>query len=155
MMGQTAAPFLTDPGASLNLISQGITTINAGEGESDAPLDAAEGGRRGWRTMREFLAKLEQSGIPMNMAQTVGHTQIRQIVIGDTDRQATREELERMRALVREAMEAGAIGVSTSLIYPPAIYGSEAEITELTRVAGEFGGQDEAAHHGRLVDAAL
>ena len=141
MMGQTAAPFLADPAASLNLISQGITTINAGEGESDAPLDAAEGGRRGWRTMREFLAKLEQSGIPMNMAQTVGHTQIRQIVIGDTDRQATREELERMRALVREAMEAGAIGVSTSLIYPPAIYGSEAEITELTRVAGEFGGR--------------
>ncbi len=141
MMGQTAAPFLLDPAAALNLISQGITTINAGEGESDAPLSEAQGTRRGWRTMREFLARLDQAGMPMNMAQTVGHTQIRQLVIGDTDRQATPEELDRMRALVREAMEAGAIGVSTSLIYPPAIYGSEAEITELTRVAGEYGGR--------------
>ncbi len=141
MMGQTAAPFLLDPANALNLISQGITTINAGEGESDAPLDEAQGTRRGWRTMREFLTRLDQTGMPMNMAQTVGHTQIRQLVIGDTDRQATPEELDRMRAMVREAMEAGAIGVSTSLIYPPAIYGSEAEITELTRVAGEYGGR--------------
>ena len=141
MMGQTAAPFLLDPANALNLISQGITTINAGEGESDAPLDEAQGKRRGWRTMREFLTRLDQTGMPMNMAQTVGHTQIRQLVIGDTDRQATPEELDRMRAMVREAMEAGAIGVSTSLIYPPAIYGSEAEITELTRVAGEYGGR--------------
>lgn len=141
MMGQTAAPFLVDSSTALNLISQGITTINAGEGESDAPLDEAAGRQRGWRTMREFLARLDRAGMPMNMAQTVGHTRIRELVIGDRDRQATPAEIDRMRALVREAMEAGAIGVSTSLIYPPAIYGSEAEITELTRVAGEYGGR--------------
>ena len=141
MMGQTAAPFIKDPNAAFNLLSQGITTLNAGEGGSDAPLSDAEGAERGWKTMREFFARLESAGLPMNMVQTVGHTQIREIVIGDKDRQATPAELDRMRDMVREAMEAGAIGVSTSLIYPPAIYASEQEIAELTKVAGQYGGR--------------
>jgi N-acyl-D-aspartate/D-glutamate deacylase len=141
MMGQTGAPFLRDPAAGLNLLTQGITTINAGEGGSDAPLAPAQARERGWSTMREFFARLEQTGIPMNVAQTVGHTQIRRIVIGDVDRQATPEELTRMKALVEEAMQAGAIGLSTSLIYPPAIYASEAEITALAEVAGRYGGR--------------
>ncbi len=141
MMGQTAAPFLKDPNIAFNLLSQGITMINAGEGDSDAPLNDADAKIKGWQTMRQFLAKLDASGMPMNMVQTVGHTQIRSIVIGDKGRQASAAELDRMRALVQEAMEAGAIGVSTSLIYPPAIYGSEQEITELTKVAGQYGGR--------------
>jgi N-acyl-D-aspartate/D-glutamate deacylase len=141
MMGQTAAPFLKDPNAAFNLLSQGITTLNAGEGGSDAPVGDAEAKERGWKTMREFFAKLEAAGLPMNMVQTVGHTQIREIVLGDKDRQATPAELDRMRALVKEAMEAGAIGVSTALIYPPAIYGSEEEIAKLTKVAGQYGGR--------------
>ncbi|MBM4186023.1 MAG: D-aminoacylase [Gemmatimonadetes bacterium] len=141
MMGQTAAPFIRDPATAFNLLSQGITTLNAGEGASDAPLSDKEAAERGWRTMREYFAKLEQAGLPMNMVQTIGHTQVREIVIGDVDRQATTAELDRMRAMVREAMEAGAIGLSTSLIYPPAIYASESEITELAKVAGEYGGR--------------
>jgi len=141
MMGQTAAPFLKDPNLAFNLLSQGITTINAGEGESDAPLNEADGKQSGWQTMRQFLSKLDAAGMPINMVQTVGHTQLRSIVIGDKDRAATAPEMERMRGMVREAMEAGAIGVSTSLIYPPAIYGSEQEITELTKVAGQYGGR--------------
>lgn len=140
MMGQTATPFLANPNSAFNLLSQGITTINAGEGESSAPLEGDEAKRAGWSTMRQLFAKLDSAGMPLNMVQTVGHTQLRQIVIGDKDRQATPAELDRMRAYVREAMEAGAIGVSTSLIYPPAIYGSESEIAELTKVAGTFGG---------------
>ncbi|MFN0177634.1 MAG: N-acyl-D-amino-acid deacylase family protein [Gemmatimonadales bacterium] len=141
MMGQTGAPFIRDPATAFNLLTQGVTTLNAGEGASDAPLSEKEGAERGWRTMREFFAKLEAAGMPMNVVQTVGHTQIREIVIGDTDRQATAAELDRMRAMVREAMEAGAIGLSTSLIYPPAIYASESEIAELAKVAGEYGGR--------------
>lgn len=141
MMGQSAAPFLADPAAAFNLLSQGITTINAGEGNSDAPLTDEEASRRGWKTMRQYFARLDSAGMPMNMVQTVGHTRLRRMVIGDMDRQGTPAELEQMRAMVREAMEAGAIGVSTSLIYPPAIYGSEAEIAALTRVAGEYGGR--------------
>ncbi|MEZ4585520.1 MAG: D-aminoacylase [Gemmatimonadales bacterium] len=141
MMGQTGRPFLDDPSTAFNLLSQGITTLNAGEGGSDAPLEGEAAERAGWQTMRQFFAKLESAGIPMNVAQTVGHTQVRRIVIGDTDRQATPAELDRMRAMVREAMEAGAIGLSTSLIYPPAIYASESEITELAKIAGEYGGR--------------
>lgn len=141
MMGQTAAPFLEDPRAGWNLLSQGITTINAGEGGSDAPLAGEAAERAGWRTMREFFERLEATGIPINVAQNIGHTQVRRIVIGDVDRQATPAELERMREMVREAMEAGAIGLSTSLIYPPAIYASEEEIAALARVAGEYGGR--------------
>lgn len=140
MMGQTATPFLANPNTAFNLLSQGITTINAGEGGSSAPLEGEQAKRAGWSTMRQLFAKLDSAGMPMNMVQTVGHTQLREIVIGDKDRQATPNELERMRAYVREAMEAGAIGLSTSLIYPPAIYGSESEIAELAKVAGASGG---------------
>lgn len=140
MMGQTATPFLADPTSARNLLTQGITTINAGEGESSAPLAGEEARRAGWSTMRQLFARLDSAGMPLNMVQTVGHTQLRQLVIGDRDRQATPAELERMRGYVREAMEAGAIGLSTSLIYPPAIYGSEAEIADLAKVAGASGG---------------
>jgi len=141
LMGQTAAPFLRDPNVAISHLSQGITTINAGEGDSDAPLNDDQARLQGWKTMREYLFKLNAAGMPMNMTQTVGHTQIRSIVIGDKDQEATPAQMDQMRDLVKEAMEAGAIGLSTSLIYPPAIYGSEQEITELTKVAGRYGGR--------------
>ena len=91
--------------------------------------------------MREYFAVLERAGLPMNAVQTVGHTQVRALTVGLEDRQATPEQMGHMKALVREAMEAGAIGLSTSLIYPPAVFASEAEITELAKVAGEYGGR--------------
>ncbi|MEZ4945194.1 MAG: D-aminoacylase [Cyclobacteriaceae bacterium] len=141
MMGQSAASFIKDPNTALNLLTQGITTINAGEGGSDAPLSDEEAKTTGWKTMRQYFTKLETAGMPMNMVQTVGHTQVRYLVIGDKDRQATPKELDTMRGMVQEAMEAGAIGLSTSLIYPPAIYGSEEEIAELAKVAGKYGGR--------------
>lgn len=141
LMGQTVAPLLDNPGAALNLLSQGITTINAGEGGSDAPLDGEAARKAGWRTMAEFFARVEKVGIPMNFAQTVGHTQLRRIVVGLEDRRASAAELARMKELAREAMEAGAIGLSTSLIYPPAVYAPEEEIVELARVAGAYGGR--------------
>ena len=141
MMGQTGAPFLDDRAAGFNLLTQGITTINAGEGGSSAPLGEEDAAQMGWRTMREFLDRLEEVGLPLNIAQNVGHTQVRSIVIGRVDRQATPAELDRMKTMVREAMEAGATGLSTSLIYPPAVFASEEEITELARVAGEYGGR--------------
>jgi N-acyl-D-aspartate/D-glutamate deacylase len=140
MMGQTGAPFLKTPRAADNLLFQGITTLNAGEGDSDAPLDGPAAATAGWRTMAEFFARLTRAGMPMNVVQTVGHTRVRQLVIGDVDRRPTPEELGRMQALVREAMLAGAVGVSTALIYPPAVYADTEEIAALARVAGEFGG---------------
>lgn len=141
MMGQTATPFLRDPKAAFNLLSQGITTINCGEGASAAPLSDAEAKKQGWQTMAQYFAKLEQAGLPMNIVQTVGHTQVRRIVIGDVNRRPSPAELKQMQALVREAMQAGAIGVSTALIYPPAVYASTDEIAALAKVAGEHGGR--------------
>lgn len=143
MMGQTASPFLKDVHAGDNLLTQGITTINAGEGDSAAPLRAGseEAKAAGWETMAEYFDTLERAGMPMNVVQTVGHTQVRSIVIGDVDRRATPEELEAMKGLVREAMEAGAIGLSTSLIYPPAVYAPTDEIVALDRVVAAYGGR--------------
>jgi N-acyl-D-aspartate/D-glutamate deacylase len=140
MMGQTGSPFLKDPAAGLNLLTQGITTINAGEGESAAPLAGEEAKRAGWSTTREYFARLDKIGMPVNVVQTVGHTQVRRIVLGEVDRRPLPAELDQMKSLVREAMEAGAIGVSTALIYPPAVYATTEEISDLARVAGEYGG---------------
>jgi len=141
MMGQTATPMLEDPDSAVNLLTQGITTINAGEGASAAPLGPKAGRSAGWQTMAEYFQLLDIKGLPLNVVQTVGHTQVRRIVLGDVDRQPNEEEMNRMKALVREAMEAGAIGVSTALIYPPAVYASTEEIAQLAAVAGEYGGR--------------
>jgi N-acyl-D-amino-acid deacylase len=140
MMGQSATSLLESPTNAMNLLSQGITTINCGEGVSAAPLAKAEGDGVGWTTMREYLALLDMKGLPVNVVQTVGHTQVRRLVLGDVDRRPSDEELQQMRELVREAMTAGAIGVSTALIYPPAIYAQSQEIAALAKVAGEYGG---------------
>ncbi len=141
MMGQTATPMLEDPAAALNLLTQGITTINAGEGQSAAPLSEADGRKAGWTTMAEYFTLLDLKGLPINVVQTVGHTQVRRIVLGDVERRPNAEELDLMRDLVREGMEAGAIGVSTALIYPPAVYADTEEIAALAEVAGEYGGR--------------
>lgn len=141
MMGQTATPLLKNPEAASNLLSQGITTLLTGEGDSAAPLGETEAKKEGWSTMRDYLALLDGKGMPVNVAQTVGHTQVRRIVLGDVDRAPSADELARMKSLVREAMEAGAVGVSTALIYPPAVFAKTEEIAALAAVAGEFGGR--------------
>jgi N-acyl-D-amino-acid deacylase len=141
MMGQTATPMLDDPATAMNLLTQGITTINAGEGVSAAPLGEDDARRLGWRTMADYFRRIDEKGLPLNVAQTIGHTQVRSIVLGDVDRRPSDEELKRMGGLVEEAMQAGAIGVSTALIYPPAIYASTEEIASLAAVAGRFGGR--------------
>ena len=125
----------------MNLLTQGITTINAGEGASAAPLDPGTARSAGWETMAEYFQLLDIKGLPINVAQTVGHTQVRRIVLGDVDRKPTAEELKRMEDLVREAMEAGAIGVSSALIYPPAVFADTDELAALATVAGRYGGR--------------
>ncbi len=141
MMGQTATPMLEDPTTAINLLTQGITTINAGEGVSAAPLDAADEKRYGWTTFAEYFQLIELRGLPVNVAQTVGHTQIRELVLGEVNRRPTADELIRMQALVKDAMEAGAIGLSTALIYPPAVYAETEELVALAKVAGASGGR--------------
>jgi N-acyl-D-amino-acid deacylase len=91
--------------------------------------------------MAEYFRRIDERGIPVNVAQTIGHTQVREIVLGDVDRRPSPEELKKMGDLVAEAMQAGAIGVSTALIYPPAIYAQTEEIASLAAVAGQYGGR--------------
>lgn len=141
MMGQTASPMVEDPKTAINLLTQGITTINAGEGGSAAPLNDDEGRREGYTTMAEYFTLVESKGLPVNVVQTIGHTQVRRIVLGEAERRPSDEELVRMQDLVREAMRAGAIGVSTALIYPPAVYAQTEEIGALAAAAGEDGGR--------------
>ncbi len=141
MMGQTATPMLREPSAAINLLTQGITTINAGEGASAAPVHEQEAASIGWQNMAEYFQLLDLNGIPVNVVQTVGHTQVRRLVMGEDDRRPGDDELRAMQEHVREAMEAGAIGVSTALIYPPAVYATTEEIGALVSVAGEYGGR--------------
>ncbi|MDA0588329.1 MAG: serine hydrolase [Planctomycetota bacterium] len=141
MMGQTATPMLEDPATAMNLLTQGITTINAGEGASAAPLDDEGERRYGWKSFAGYFQLLDLKGLPVNVAQTVGHTQVRRQILGEVDRRPTDDELKQMQELVRQAMRDGAIGVSTALIYPPAVYAQTEEITALASAAGEFGGR--------------
>jgi N-acyl-D-amino-acid deacylase len=96
MMGQTASPMLHDPKTAVNLLTQGITTINAGEGGSAAPLNNADGRRKGYSTMAEYFAIIDSYGLPVNVVQTIGHTQVREIVLGDQERRPSEEELKRV-----------------------------------------------------------
>jgi N-acyl-D-aspartate/D-glutamate deacylase/CubicO group peptidase (beta-lactamase class C family) len=141
MMGQTATPMLEDPATAVNLLSQGITTINAGEGASAAPLSPDGEIRFGWQSMADYFQLLDQKGLPVNVVQTVGHTQVRRLVLGDVDRRPTDDELHQMQELVKEAMQAGAIGVSTALIYPPAVFAETEEIAALSEIAAAHGGR--------------
>jgi N-acyl-D-amino-acid deacylase len=132
MLGQSETTILVNPHLP-SKIFQGITTEVTGEGSSIAPLNDAivkadhvswehYGVVPSWRTYREYFARLRKQGIGINVADYVGATQVRRMVLGDEDRAPTAAELERMKTLVREAMQDGAIGLSTSLQYAPAPY---------------------------------
>jgi N-acyl-D-amino-acid deacylase len=150
MLGQSELTILVDRRLP-SKIFQGITSEITGEGNSVAPLNDAiiESGRSGyehfkinpdWRTLRQYFTRLEKQGMGINLATYVGATQVRRMVLGDDDKQPTPAQLEQMRALVREAMKDGAVGVSTALQYPPAPYAKTEELMALATEASNFGG---------------
>jgi dihydroorotase/N-acyl-D-amino-acid deacylase len=150
MLGQSELTILVEPTLP-SKIFQGITTEVTGEGGSVAPLNdrVVEADRMAyehlkivpdWRTYREYFARLEKQGIGINVADYVGATQVRRVVIGDDNRKPTPAELDRMRALVRQAMEDGAVGLSTSLQYAPAPYATTEELIALATEAAKYGG---------------
>ena len=150
MLGQSEMTILVDPRLP-SKIYQGITSEITGEGNSIAPLNEAiiQSDRKSyeyyhvtpdWKTFRQYFARLEKQGISINLASYVGATQVRRVVLGDEDRQPSPEQLEQMKALVREAMKDGAVGVSTSLEYAPAPYAKTDELIALAGEAGKFGG---------------
>ncbi len=151
MLSWSTESLLID-GRSQSEIRQGVTTEVMGEGDSMGPLSPEMKARRlkmqgdlkydiTWTTLAEYLQTLERRGISPNVASFVGATTIREHVVGLEDRAPTPEELDRMRALVRHEMEAGALGVGSSLIYAPAFYAKTDELIALCRVAAEYRGK--------------
>jgi N-acyl-D-amino-acid deacylase len=94
-----------------------------------------------WRTLVEYLAHAEKYGISQNVASYIGATTLRQYAVGSDDRPATDAEMDVMRGLVRDEMAAGALGIGSSLIYPPAFFASTEELIELCRAAAPYGGK--------------
>jgi N-acyl-D-amino-acid deacylase len=150
MLGQSEVTIIVDPRLP-SKIYQGITTEVTGEGTSIAPQNDATlqgdmemyrhyGIQPDWKTLAEYFARIEKQGIGINLATYVGATQIRRVVIGDADRPPSAAELEKMKALVRQAMEEGARGVSTSLEYAPAPYASTEELIALATESAKYGG---------------
>ena len=143
---------LIEDGLSQSEIRQGVTTEIMGEGWSMGPLndDLKQRALREqgdikyeivWNTLGEYLRYLEKRGISCNVASFIGATTIRSHVVGFENRAPTPEELERMRELVRVEMEDGALGLGTSLIYPPAFYAKTEELIELCKVAAKYKGR--------------
>jgi N-acyl-D-amino-acid deacylase len=143
---------LIQDGRSQSEIRQGVTTEIMGEGESMGPVNdrVREHMLREqsdikyeikWNTLAEYLRYLETRGVSCNVASFIGATTIRENVIGFEDKPPTPEQLEQMRQLVRKEMEAGALGIGTSLIYPPAFYAKTDELIELCRVAAKYQGK--------------
>lgn len=150
MLGQSEVALLID-NRSLSKLSQGITTEITGEGQSIAPQDALTLRQLqpdldryhlkvDWTTLDGYFARLEKTRTPLNLGTYVGAAQVRQAVLGDADRQPSPDELEKMKALVAEAMQQGAFGLSTALIYPPGHYAKTDELIELAKVASQYGG---------------
>ncbi len=143
---------LIEDGRSQSEIREGVTTEIMGEGWSMGPVNDRMKERMRhdqgdikyeikWNTLSEYLRYLEQHGIACNVASFVGATTIRDYVIGLEDKPPTPEQLDQMRELVRQEMEAGALGIGTSLIYPPAFYAKTEELIELCKVAAKYQGK--------------
>jgi len=142
---------LIEDGRSQSDLRQGVTLEVMGEGGSMGPLNARikEQMQKGqtdikynvsWNTLGGYLNFLEKKGISCNVASFVGATTIREYVIGEDDRDPTAAELDSMKALVDQAMQEGALGVGSSLIYPPAFFAKTSELIALSKEASKYGG---------------
>lgn len=150
MLGQSETALLID-NRSVSKLAQGITSEITGEGGSIAPqtaltIAAAQPSldpyhlKIDWATFDDYWQRLQKKGTPINIGTYVGAAQVREAVLGDVNRAPTPEELEKMKALVAQAMEQGALGISTALIYPPGHYAKTEELIELAKVAARYGG---------------
>jgi N-acyl-D-amino-acid deacylase len=142
---------LIEDGLSQSDIRQGVTLEVFGEGTSPGPINEAMRAETieqmadiryeiPWTTLGEYLEFLEEKGVATNVASFIGATTLRIHEVGYENRPATAEELDRMRALVRQGMAEGAMGIGSSLIYAPAFYAPTEELVEISKVAAEYGG---------------
>ncbi|TVR18701.1 MAG: D-aminoacylase [Balneolaceae bacterium] len=147
MLSWGANPLMAD-GRSMSGIKQGVTLELFGEGSSIGPLnEQMRSDRWGdnsdnhpWRTLGEGLLWMENNGVSTNIGSFVGATTVRIHEVGYDDREPTAEELQNMKNLVEEAMQEGAMGLGTSLIYAPAFYASTDELIELSKIVSQYNG---------------
>jgi N-acyl-D-amino-acid deacylase len=151
MLSWSTESLLID-GRSQGELREGVTTQIFGEGSSMGPL-TPEMKRRAieqmgdlkysitWTSLSEYLKHLEEQGVSQNVASFIGATTIREHVVGLEDKRPTPAQLDEMRSLVRDEMEAGALGIGSSLIYAPAFYASTEELIELCKVAAQYRGK--------------
>jgi N-acyl-D-amino-acid deacylase len=146
-----ATESLIEDGRSQGDIKQGVTLEVMGEGWSMGPLNAqlkkqqqeSQGDIKykvEWNTLGEYLNFLEKKGVSCNVASFIGATTVRMNIIGEDNRDPTPAEMDSMKMLVKQAMEEGAMGVGSSLIYPPAFFAKTNELVELCKVAASYGG---------------
>ncbi|HET9401803.1 MAG TPA: D-alanyl-D-alanine carboxypeptidase/D-alanyl-D-alanine-endopeptidase [Candidatus Acidoferrales bacterium] len=150
MLGQSEMSLLID-NRSVSKLSQGITSEITGEGGSIAPQNPRTLQPLqpfldhfhltvDWQDLDGYFKRLERDGTPINLGTYVGAAQVREAVIGDADRAPTALELDEMKQLVAAAMQQGALGLSTALIYPPGHYAKTPELIALAKVAAQSGG---------------
>jgi len=150
VLSWASGPIVYD-GEVQSVVCQGITTAIFGEGWSMGPVNEAVREEMqtmwkeydisyDWKTLSDYLKFIEKQGTSVNIASFVGATTIRLYVIGNEDRPATPEELKQMQDLVRIEMEAGALGVASSLVYTPAFYANTNELIELSKTAAQYDG---------------
>lgn len=137
-----AASSLEADGRSMSDIKQGVTLEVFGEGNSMGPEvnKNPETGVVTTITLKQKLDALAKKGVSTNIASFVGATTLRKNTVGYDDRAATPEELMEMKAMVKQAMEEGAVGIGSALIYAPAFYSSTEELIEISKVAAEYDG---------------
>ncbi len=146
-----ATESLIEDGRSQSDIRQGVTLEVMGEGSSMGPLNEtmkqdmaqSQGDIKfsvEWNTLGEYLDYLAKKGVSTNVASFVGAATVRVHALGYEDRKPTPQELDLMRKLVAQAMQEGAMGLSSALIYAPGVYADADELTALAQVAGEYGG---------------
>jgi len=142
---------LIEDGRSQSDIRQGVTLEVLGEGSSMGPLNDAMKAEKlanqndikydvSWTSLGEYLEMLEARGISTNVASFIGNSTVRMNVLGHDSRKPNAEELDKMRELVDEAMQEGAMGISSSLIYVPSRYSDTEELIELAKVAAKYNG---------------
>jgi N-acyl-D-amino-acid deacylase len=150
MLSQAQESMIAD-GREESDLFQGVTLEVMGEGDSMGPLTGEMAARNesresdikypiNWRTLGQYLQAREQAGTSLNIASFVGATTVRDFVLGEGDVQPSPQQLREMRDLVRQAMEEGALGVSSALIYTPASFAKTDEIAALATEAGMCGG---------------
>jgi len=129
---------MMEDGRALSDLKQGVTLEVFGEGTSEGP--SGKEGTEEYVSFGQAMEKLEKKGVSVNIASHLGAATVRIQAVGFDNRKATPEEMDHMRRIVKSAMEEGAMGIGSSLIYAPGDYADTEELTELCKVAAEYGG---------------